>query len=338
MKQDQLTVLSFDRPTFPRVAISFDDAKKHKLTYGWYQTDGHTAAITTSQVSQDSCQTLLDDASLRERYTWGSMLFSLEKNILIQRFNQRDWLLSINLHDTQKPVNQAMFCPKAPSAINLKNSQKIYANWLMNQLALRKVDRLNQIAWAEIYELASKIDEDNPCTMMLTDGEDSVFYQGSQFSNAFYYTRSCPPHDKNGLLKTGSLEFQIDAIDLNHSLVVISTTPIAHPNSTFFNLKQMLVVRGSEIVWNNDPNMSWEQGIAQSPEEPAATQNYLHKVKLRIYRTNQKREKRILLLRFLLRVWIRNPIFIPSPIKQYTNMTQPFIRVNIWSGCNPCMI
>src|SRR5690349_10102723 len=134
MEHDQLMMLSFDRPTFPRVALSFEHDQKHKLSYGWYQTDNHTASITTSQVSADNVQTALNDASLRERCTWGSLLFSLEKNILVQRLKHRDWLLSINLHDPKKHVNHALFGSKVSATSNSKSNQKAYAAWLMHQL------------------------------------------------------------------------------------------------------------------------------------------------------------------------------------------------------------
>jgi transglutaminase-like putative cysteine protease len=280
MERNQIMVLSFDRPTFPRVALSFAHTKKHKLTFGWYRPDDFKASMKTTLIGQDNVLTLLEDPSFRDRNNCESMLFALDKSIATQRLNHRDWFISINLHDPKKPVNHAIFSSKSSSTTNVKNSEKIYTTWLTNQLNLLKVEKLNQIEWTEVYALLTKIDEDNPCTVMLFDGQDSVFYQGTQFTNAFYYTRSCPPHDNNGLLKTGSLQFQIDSIDLNHSLMVVSSQSINHPNSKFLNLKQMIVVRGGEIVWTNDPNMLWEKSVDSFQEEKLHTQDFLQKVKL----------------------------------------------------------
>lgn len=258
----------------------------HKLTCGWYKDDGRTASTATFTLNDEHDQRILNPNI--EPVDSGGLLyngnnlqfFSLEKKIHPHRLNNRDWIISVRLHEPRKLVSNEIFMEVNDGLqTNLKNSQNIYAAWLINQIHFQQADTLEMITWTELYSWFSRINSENPCTVLISDGQDIVAYQGSNFSNALYYLRSCPPRDEENLYSTGDIQFHLESIDLNHTFTMLSNNPIQHMDSTFLNLNQMLVVRAGEVIWNNDPNSMWHKKVQNSPQE-VTNGDLLHKVRL----------------------------------------------------------
>lgn len=273
--------MSFDMPTYPRIELQFPHKNtKYKISCGWYKNDGRNGLISTDMVNQDNYSTILNDASLHERYQWGGMLYSLQKKILTYSYNNCDWFININVQDAKKPVNDTIFNLDTGKTSTLKDNKSIYASWLFRQFSIKEININNKINWQTVYELFSMIDADNPCTIILTCGSEMIFYQGSNFSNSLYYLRSLPPHQNHGLFSTGDLEFQMNAKDLNHTLMLISSTPIAHKDSKFLNLNQMIVVKSGEVIWNNDPHSLWKKNISEATLADIPFPSELNKISL----------------------------------------------------------
>lgn len=278
-KQQQVLVFSFDRPTMPETEVHFPaENSTHKLSLGWYNADNRSATVLTSMLNRGNYRNFLNDSLMQQRYEAGSMLLAIDKRLLIYSLNNRDWLMEINLNNSKKMPDRLTFTSVSAFATHSNNNVKIYAAWLMSQFHARQMQSLRDIPWLELYELFAKINADNPCTIILSDGLDTVFYQGSDFSNSLYYVRSCPPHDNCGDFKSEQFDFHINSLEFNHTLFFVSSEQIQHRNSRFFNLHQMMVVRSAEIVWNKDPN-AWQDHnlIGPTAPEPVVHHDYLHR-------------------------------------------------------------
>lgn len=278
MKDKQLMILSFDRPTFPKVDLSFlPEVSSFKLTSCWYRNDGRYAILNKDILDAENAKIALNNTAKRESYSAGGLFYSLEKVLVKFRLNNRDWIMAINLLDPKKIPDHLFSTPESLLKPGSSN-QKIYGNWLMAQFANFQASALSEIGWPVIYDLLGQIDIDNPCTALMTDGQDYVVFQGSNFFHCYYYLRSCPPHEHCGFFKTGHLQFQIDALDLHHTFIMVSSAHIEHNESRFLNLKQMLVIRDGNVIWNKDPQtFMQEKTITQDTEQ---TSDYLQRVSL----------------------------------------------------------
>lgn len=273
-KSQHVLVFSFDRPTAPETEVHFPQAQStSKLSLGWYNADNRSANVMTSMLNQGNYKAFLNDATMQQRYAAGSMILAIEKKIWMYSLNNRDWLMEINVNNSKKMPDRLTFTATSTFAAHSNNNVKIYAAWLMSQFQTRNLQCLSDIPWLELYELLIKINEDNPCTIILSDGLDTIFYQGSDFSNSLYYLRSCPPHDNTGIFKSGQFHFRMNSPDFNHTVLLVSSEQIQHRNSRFLNLNQMMVVRGSEITWNKDPHACWDQCL-YGPKEPAPAEHH----------------------------------------------------------------
>jgi len=294
MKNKQLMLLSFDRPTFPKVDLSFmPEVRSCKLTSCWYKNDGRNALINKDVLDTENCKILLNNSAKRDSYTAGSLLYSVEKTLSKFRLNNRDWICAIHVLNPKKtPSSEFSGSNPVPEA----SCQKIYSNWLYNQFSQLQVSGLHEMGWSILYNLFSQIDADNPCTILMTDGQDYLVFQGSHFFHCYYYLRSCPPHDHCGFFKTGQLQFQIDALDLHHTFIMVSSSHIEHRESRFLNLKQMLVIRDGNVIWNKDPQTFLpEKAVVDTTQK---TSDYLQQVRLLPIpsRSSIKRKKNTILL------------------------------------------
>lgn len=293
----QVLAFSFDRATVPTVNMHTTAKNSCKLTMGWYNKNSHSAVVTTNMLHPENAREVLNDPSMQKRYKAGNVLFSLEKKILIYSLNNRDWLITICVANPKKLVDPFTFSSLSPFSTQSNDCVKIYAAWLMTQFSLKKMLSLRDMLWADLYDLFSKINEENPCTIILNDGQDMVFYQGSDFSNALYYVRSCPPHDNEGFFSSGHFDFQLDALDLTHTFTLVSSVQIQHKDSKFFNLNQMMVISSGVITWDKDPNAFWDQKLI-SPTLPQqiVPRDYLQKtgtLKLTYTPKSQTRAKKV---------------------------------------------
>lgn len=296
MKDKQLLLLSFDRPTFPKVDVTFlPDAKTCKLTSSWYKNDGRTVLLNKEVLDSENCKILLNNTAKRESYIAGGLLYSLEKKLAKFRLNNRDWVTAIHVLDPGKSPSTTFLNSQEQSKSGA-SCQKIYSHWLFEQFSCLQASALNDIGWSVLYDLFCKIDADNPCTILITDGQDYLVFQGSNFFHCYYYLRSCPPHDHCGFFKTGHLQFQIDALDLHHTFVMVSSTHIEHRESRFLNLKQMLVIRDGNVIWNKDPQtFLQEQPVIDNARQ---VNDYIQEIKLLAIpaKSSVKRKKNTLLL------------------------------------------
>lgn len=287
-----IVALSFDSATFPIVSLDFSplqEKKTYKLLCKGYDTIGRNVIKTKIDVTEENHPILWrNEAQPGLPQTGGILyqakylkLFSLNQKITEYSLNNRDWIFVLNLLDPKKPFNKALF-PLIETKKAYTNAVDFYTAWFLEQINLRKINNLIELSWENLYELLQKINAENPCTIFISDGQDLVVYQGSHFAPGVYYLRSCPPHNNNPEFKSGIMKFQLDALDLNHTMVMISTEFIAHPDAKFFNLNQMMVIRSGEVIWNKDP-----QEFLAKPELPVEApfeipmiepQNSIHKI------------------------------------------------------------
>lgn len=261
-KKNLLLAVSFDSPTFPVISLDFSKlpAENHILTCKGYDLPGHNVLRTRLQVNPENQAVLWrHEASESFSPTSGILyqakhlkFFSLNRKIARFSVNNRDWILIIKLLDTKKPCNKTLF-PLIETDYPFEKNRVHYERWLLEQISLQKINSLMELAWDNWYELFQKINLENPCTVLLSDGQDLIAYQGSHFSPGFYYLRSCPPHNNHPFFQTGPMHLQLDALDLNHTMIMISNEFIPHQDAKFLNLEQMMVVRSGELVWNKDP-------------------------------------------------------------------------------------
>lgn len=263
MTQKKLLVaLSFDSPTYPELSIDFKHFKKDvKLTCAGHDNAGRNVMKTTLSVNAQNINKLLElNESEQGSNTVGNILhqgrylkiFGLNRKIPYHSVNNMDWILALTVNDPKKPVNKEVF-PLLNKLPLPSDSDAYYSAWLMEQIKARKANSLMEMTWTHLYDLFNKIDEQNPCEIVLADSQDLIIYQGSYFNTGLYYVRSCPPHNNNPCFTTGSLSFCLDSLDLNHTMIMVSTDFINHKDAQFLNLKQMMVIRSGELIWNKDP-------------------------------------------------------------------------------------
>lgn len=278
MKAKQVVALSFDRATFPRVDFRLVHPKKRiQLHCASYENDEHTVLIKSCTDNEKNLTKFINSKECQPLFQSNSLLLSVEKDIFKYNLEKRDIILVIHLLDSNKEISPSFLLSENKEI----EKEKIYADWFLKQIYPYPSKSSNEKIWPRIYELLTQIDEDNPCTVMLMDGEHMVLFQGSNFANSLYYLRSCPPHTNEGLFSIDQVSFKLNALDLHHSLFLVSTTSFSNQKSEFLNLKQMVVVKDSHIVWNNDPNLLWEKNYQEVlTPEVIKQQNYVQKIHL----------------------------------------------------------
>lgn len=258
MKHKQLVALSFDSPTLPILSLDFNQiVRNYRLYCRGYDSTIHTVIKSKLFLDQNNHPNLL----AKELHTYPESmfgqpkvlkLFSINKTIPTHSVRNKDWIFSITLSNPKAPVNQTKF-PLIMDKIEKKSSQNWYTAWILEQIYILKITWFMELTWESLYELFQKIDAENPCTIVCSDGQDLIVYQGRQSDSPLYYLRSCPPHYRYPAFKTGPMHFKLEGDDSNHTLILLSTEPISHHECQMIHLNQMLVMRSGELIWDCDP-------------------------------------------------------------------------------------
>lgn len=193
----------------------------------------------------------------------------------LQTYAGRDWVmvatmsLSEDFRNFLPLPSNSFFIPPNIKLENLSQERYVFC-WIMEQLHQKKCNYLSDLEWPQLHEHFQAINQYGNFELIFSDGRDMVIYCGMASESPFIGLRSTPPH-ANFFFEGERFTVGIDALDLNHTLVLFSNQRGQKLQERSFTMQggQMIAVRHGEYIYDNcEVTCQWRP--SQAEVEPQA--------------------------------------------------------------------
>ena len=259
-----LLAMSFDSASSPAIKLSGDEGMAHDAQFtgwgfAWYPTDDFGAVVIKDPMPTGEATAMT--RLLRDWDRFRSTAFLCHLRGAAQRATQqdthpfsrsyagRDWLfaqagqLRPGWADALPVSEDPVFEP-----VGRTDSEHAFC-WLLLELRRRQARALADVGWRELHALLREINGHGPANLLITDGQDLVAYRDMEAQHDLHYIRRVPPH-KETTLAASDVSLSLNhPLDLNRSMVIVSSQPLSEEGWTQLEPGHMLVTRRGAIAW-----------------------------------------------------------------------------------------
>ncbi|MDB2414876.1 class II glutamine amidotransferase [Rickettsiales bacterium] len=267
------------------VSLSKNGSSSHAQGwgFGWYPGDHHSVMVTKDPKAS-STQVLMD--AITDWSNFRSTVFfckvraaskgytHTETQPFSRSFAGRDWMFVHNggldkqalevLHGTQTRLLEPL---------GNTDSELAFCDLLSliqegESRCISDIDPTILHSWFQRFDALGSSD------MMLTDGDSTVCFHGSQSPKSLYHSRIQPP-DNQSVYSSENAQISLsDPRDTYRTALIVSSSPFDSGEWTPMQAGQMMVIRRGTIVWDSAPEHP--QAIRITPHvQPQAQQKQI---------------------------------------------------------------
>jgi len=123
--------------------------------------------------------------------------------------------------------------------------------WFLHQLFLRQARRLSDVPWRDLQAWFAEINSLGELNCILSDGKNHIAYRDREGRGSLYGFRRVPPH-LPGHLENDKLAMDLgNAMDVNRTVYLFSSTPLSNENWLPLEPGGMRVVRRSRLLYDS---------------------------------------------------------------------------------------
>jgi transglutaminase-like putative cysteine protease/predicted glutamine amidotransferase len=260
-----LFAVSFDSIGSPSLKLKVDrmpEAPPSTWGFGWYPHDD-AAAVVLKDPANISGMSFGESLHGWERFR--SSIFLCYYRKVAKNAKQQDTPpfmrthagrvilfvhsgdLARNFRDARRPGDHAVYEP-----IGRTDSEFAFCR-IMNLLQSFGARRIAGVPRETFHNWLQDIDQFGEFNTIISDGTDLIVYRDLQASKNIYFTRCVPPHQTTLFANNFITADYGDELNAGHSMLMISTEPMAGVNWWQLAPGQMLVVRRGQVNWSSHP-------------------------------------------------------------------------------------